>query len=433
MSKKPIKTDLQAKNAKPEAKDYQLAAGGGLFLVVRSTGGKSWVLDFVCNGERHRQRLGKYPAVSLAEACRLRDAARKVASQGGNPAELLTHDDSRTALLDGKSVSEASKIKAEQEAFVIDAARMTFAEAAGRYKAGWVNQKWKNPDKAYATVRLHLLPQLGALALDDITAPDLRELLYAIRERRGEQAALHAHGWASRIFAYAVEHDWCNVNPAQAIKAARIGQKGKRGRYLSLQEMRRYLACLYQTDGYRGYKLALHLLLMLALRKNELCGAHWSEFDLVAAEWLIPAFRMKTKKEHRVFLPVQAVAILEELRRLGGGSEWVMPMPTNPKRPMNGNNLDGVQHAALIAAKIEDYVIHDHRHTASTQIREQGIEQNPEVIETILSHAIPGMAGVYSQAEYKTQRLAALQKWADFLDWVMNEQTVIAATFRKIA
>lgn len=111
---------------------------------------------------------------------------------------------------------------------------------------------------------------------------------------------------------------------------------------MKTQEIRRYLAGLYQSNCYRGYKLALHLLLM--------------------------------------------VEMLRERQRLGGNSPWVLPMPTNPDRPMNGNNLDGAHHAAITAAKIEDYVIHDHRHTASTHLREMG--HLPEVVETALSHAI---------------------------------------------
>jgi len=238
----------------------------------------------------------------------------------------------------------------------------------------------------------------------------VRELLYSIRERKGVQAALHAHGWATRIFGYAIENDWCKVNPAQQIKAARIGTKGKRERFLSVPEIRRYLVGLYQADCYRGYKLALHLLLMLALRKGELCGAAWSEIDLEAGERVIPAKRMKAGKEHRVFLPTQAIEILGELAMVGGGSPWVMPMPTNPRRAMHSNNLDGAHAAAITAAKIEDYVIHDHRDTASTQLREMG--HLPEVVETALSHAIPGVAGVYAHAKYKEQRLAMLQDWA---------------------
>lgn len=431
-------TALQCKNAKPEAKDYSKPDDKGLFLMIRATGGKSWLCDFVKNGTRHKFSLGAYPALSLENARKLRDFARELATQGLKPNELLNTDDARRILLDGGTLKDIEKAKDEaaktEQAAMIEAeraARTTFGQAANHFKTEWVDRNWKNPDKGYSPVRANLLPVLGEMALDDISTPFLRQLFYNIRERRGEQAALHAHGWCNRIFDYAIEHDFCSLNPSKAIKSARLGTKGKRERWLKTQEIRRYLACLYQTDCYRGYKLALHLLLMLAVRKSELCGAAWAEFDLDAGEWLIPDARMKAGKEHRVFLPTQAVEMLRELQRLGGGSDWVMPMPTNAKRPMNGNNLDGTHHAALLAAGIDDYVIHDHRHTVSTHLREQG--HSPEVVETALSHAIVGMAGVYSHAQYKEQRLKMMQSWADFLDNTMNEKVVIAATFRKVA
>jgi integrase len=157
--------------------------------------------------------------------------------------------------------------------------------------------------------------------------------------------------------------------------------------------------------------------------------ASWVEIDLEKGEMLIPAGRMKTKKDHLVMLPTQAIEMLQELQRLSGGSPWVLPMATDPNRAMNGNNISATHAAALTYGDIIDYNIHDHSHTASTHLREQG--HSPEVVETALSHAIPGMAGTYSHATYKTQRLEMLQSWANFLDKVMTERTVIQATLRK--
>ncbi len=424
-------TELQCRNAKATGKDYQLSDGEGLFILIRAKGTKQWRCEYRMNGKKSKYGYGNYPELSLAEARTLHAAARKLIELGRHPAEVMNSSIAKQMILKGHSLLEVDAAQAKAAEIEANAKRMTFGQAADRYKTEWVDKNWKAPDKGYSPVRVNLLPKLGELALEDIDASLLREHLYTVREQRGTQAALQAHGWASRIFAFALEHDWCTRNPAQAIKAARIGARGKRVRWLTTPEIRRYLASLYQAECYRGYKLALHLLLILALRKNELCRANWSEFDLEAGEWLIPAGRMKSAKEHIVFLPSQAIEMLKELKHLGYGSEWVLPMPTNPKRPMSGNNLDGAHAAAINAAKIEDYVIHDHRHTASTQLREMG--HLPEVVETALSHAIPGMAGVYSHAQYKKQRLEMLQSWADFLDKTMNEQTVIAATFRKIA
>ncbi|GHD62868.1 Arm DNA-binding domain-containing protein [Jeongeupia chitinilytica] len=75
-------TELQCQKAKPKERDYALPDTDGLFLLVRSTGGKSWKCDFVLRGKRHKPGLGKYPAVSLAEARRLLIAARRLAEHG---------------------------------------------------------------------------------------------------------------------------------------------------------------------------------------------------------------------------------------------------------------------------------------------------------------------------------------------------------------
>jgi integrase len=406
-------TDVQLRKLKPTGKEYQIADGHGLVIVVRAKGTMQWRYEYRINGKKQKLALGTYPSVTLTEARRDHQTAKLMVNRGICP--LVTRQ---------REEDEKQQAKTDFDA------RMTFGEAASRYKLDWVDRNWKNPEKGFSPVRLHLLPNLKEVALEDIEVATIRELLYSVREHNGVQAALHAHGWATRIFGYAIENDWCKTNPALQIKAARIGVKGKRTRFLSVPEIRRYLIGLYQAESYRAYKLALHLLLILALRKNELCQANWKEFDLEKGEWIIPATRMKAGKEHCVFLPMQAIEILKELALLGRGSEWVLPMPTNPNRCMNGNNLDGAHAAAINSAGIEDYVIHDHRHTASTQLREFG--HLPEVVETALSHAIPGVAGVYAHTKYKEQRLAMLQNWADFLDATMTEQLVLESTFRKL-
>lgn len=422
-------TDTEIRKLKATGKDYQKADSRGLVLVVRAKGGKFWRYEFRLEGKKFKYGLGNYPEISLSDARKIHSIARQLVELGEHPSTLLDNPGTKQMIIGGYSVKELeAKAAATKEAEAIRAL-MTFGDAADKYKTEWVDKSWKDPDKGWSPVRLHLLPKLADSPLELIDVITLRELIYGLREHKGVAIALLSHGWAARIFSYAVEHDYCKHNPAVLIKAARVGNRKKRTRWLNTPEIKRYLTGLYQSNCYRGYKLALHLLLMLALRKSELCGAAWSEIDLGKGEMLIPAGRMKTKKDHLVMLPSQAIEMLQELQLLGGSSPWVMPMSTNPNRAMHSNNLDGTHNAALIAGDIIDYNIHDHRHTASTHLREQG--HSPEVVETALSHAIPGMAGVYSHAQYKPQRLIMLQSWADFLDTVMTERTVIQATFRK--
>lgn len=422
-------TDTEIKKLKPTGKEYQKADSRGLVLVVRAKGGKFWRFEYRLDGEKSRCGFGTYPEISLENARKIHLVARQLVEFGKHPATLLDSHESKQMIIDDHNLKEIeANVKAKKEAEAIQSL-MTFGDAADIYKTEWVNKAWKNPDRGWSPVRLHLLPKLADTPLEAIDVAMLRELIYDIRERKGVAIALICHGWSDRIFGYAVEHGYCKHNPAALIKAARVGNRNKRTRWLTTPEIKRYLTGLYQSGCYRGYKLALHLLLMLVLRKHELCHAAWSEIDLEKGEMLIPAARMKTKKDHLVMLPTQAVEMFKELQRLGGGSQWVFPMPTNPNRAMNGNNWDGAHSAAIVAGDILDYVIHDHRHTTSTHLREQG--HSPEVVETALSHAIPGMAGTYSHAQYKTQRLQMLQSWADFLDGIMTERTVIQATFRK--
>lgn len=422
-------TDTEIKKIKAIGRDYQKADSKGLVLVIREAGGKFWRGEFRLNGKKCRYGYGNYPQISLENARKIHAVARELIAFGRHPATLLDNPGAMQMIVDGCSIKEIEAKAVAIKAIELIQGLMTFGDAANKYKTEWVDMKWKDPNRGWSPVKLHLLPKLADTPLEAIDVTLLRELIYDLRENKGVAIALLSHGWADRIFGYAVEHDYCKHNPAALIKAARVGNRNKRTRWLSSPEIKRYLTGLYQSNCYRGYKLALHLLLMLALRKSELCGAAWAEIDFEKGEMLIPAGRMKTKKDHLVVLPDQAIEMLRELQRLSGGSPWVMPMPTNPNRAMHSNNLDGTHNATLIAGDIIDYNIHDHRHTASTHLREQG--HSPEVVETALSHAIRGMAGVYSHAQYKTQRLEMLQSWANFLDGIMTERTVIQVTFRK--
>lgn len=431
-------TDIQCRKAKPNTNDYSLPHDKGLFLMVRKTGGKFWMCDFVSKGARHKFSYGEYPSISLEQAIRAHALSREVAATGGKPAELLKGAALKAMAFAGSNLRDIERaqeaVKAAEALASIEQAkaqRMTFGEAAEHYYTVHGLKNWKHPGKTYYPIKNHLLPCIGGSALEDIGADTVRELCYAVRERNGEQVALHVRGSAARVFDYAIEHGWCTANPARAVKAERIGQKGKRNRWLKPQEIRRYLTCLYQADCYRGYKLALHLLLMLAMRKDELCGASWGEINTDEREIFIPAKRMKTGKDHQVFLPTQAIEMLSELRRLGGGGDWVFPMKTDSGKPMSGALLNRVHKAVIEAAGIDDYVVHDHRHTASTNLRDMGYM--PEVIEKALSHCLPGTAGVYSHAQYKVQRLDMMQQWANYLDNLMADQTVIAVNFGRQA
>lgn len=418
--------DQEIKKLKPTGKDYQKADYEGLVLLVRAQGTKTWRYEFRLDGKKQKYAYGNYPEFSLEDARTLHRTARKLVEVGKHPSTVLDSDTAKKMLIDGASTREVEIEIAKQEAKTI-----TFGELAALYRADWVEQNWKNPDKAWSPVNRHLLPKLADKPLSDIDVVLFREMVYSIRERVGIPTARICRDWTKRIFDYGVEHDFCQHNPANLIKPGRVGKWVRRERWLKTPEIKRYLTVLYQANCYRGHKLALHLLLMTGLRISELCETAWADINIDKTELLIDGKRMKGRKDHLVLLPTQALEMLQELKLLAGGSPWVFPSDRNPLKHSGPGTLRYNHQEICATAGLEDYKPHDHRHTASTHLREQG--HSPEIVETALAHAIPGVAGIYSHAQYRDQRLAMLQSWANFLDSVMTEQVVIQGTFRKLS
>ena len=139
-------------------------------------------------------------------------------------------------------------------------------------------------------------------------------------------------------------------------------------------------------DGFHGQtttRIALQLLGMLVQRPGELRQARWTEFDLDAAIWSIPAERMKMRRPHRVPLPALAIALLGELRPLTGHSELLFPSLVTPKRPMSENTLNTALRRMEFAAT--EVTSHGFRATFSTLANESGL-WNPDAIERALAH-----------------------------------------------
>jgi integrase len=164
------------------------------------------------------------------------------------------------------------------------------------------------------------------------------------------------------------------------------------------------------------------------VRKGELIGARREEIDFDKAEWLIPAERTKKDKPHLVPLSRQAVAMFEEFRGLTGHSTWVLPSRNTWKEPIAHSTLNQAIRSLDLGAR--DFVIHDFRRTASTQLHEAGF--NSDWSEKAPAHEQKRVRGVYNKAEYLTQRREMLQWWADLVDAQIEEgRKVVIGRFGK--
>lgn len=154
----------------------------------------------------------------------------------------------------------------------------------------------------------------------------------------------------------------------------------------------------------------------------------WDEINFEKAEWSVPAERMKKDKPHLVPLSKQALAMFEELHGLASGSEWVLPSRNSLKKPIAHSTLN--QAIRSLDLGVRDFVLHDFRRTASTQLYEAGF--NSDWVEKALAHEQKGVRGVYNRAEYLAQRREMLQWWADFVDAQIEEgRKVVIGRFGK--
>ncbi len=433
-------SDTKLRNLKPADKGYQEADEGGLFVEVMPGGSKVWRMRYRIGGRGAKQEkitLGDYPTYSLAEARSWRDHCKILAGRGVSPMALRRGDaipeDAAPAV---KELAQAfirewclktrEKAKAKEEAAREEDTVEVFAR---RWYTEIVEPANSNPRNVHRVLEKDVIPAIGRKQVADVTVTDIHAITDKIKNRGADQMALQTRNVLKRLFAYAIAREKTQFNPAAAIEAKFIAQARSRDVSLTSEEMGKLLRAIYQSSIKRAYKLALHLLILCMVRKGELIGAKWDEFDLEKGEWAIPAERMKKDKPHLVHLSRQARAMFEELKSLASGSQWVFPSRGNLNQPIAHSTLN--QAVRSLEIDVRDFVIHDFRRTASTHLHEAGF--NSDWIEKCLAHETKGIRGVYNRAQYADQRREMLQWWADFVDSQIRdgEGKVIIGPFGK--
>jgi integrase len=149
------------------------------------------------------------------------------------------------------------------------------------------------------------------------------------------------------------------------------------------------------------------------VRTSELLGAKWAEIDFENAEWVIPAERMKMKRQHIVPLSKQALIILQEMMKINGKREWVFASQSKPRLHMSNGTI-------LTALKRMGYrgrmTGHGFRALAMSTIKEK-LGYRHEVVDRQLAHAPANKVdAAYDRAKFLDDRKTMMQAWADYLD-----------------
>lgn len=248
----------------------------------------------------------------------------------------------------------------------------------------------------------------------DITTSAFRDAVKQIEARGACEIAKRVLQNCSQIMRYAVAHDLATRNPVADVWPADILNPRKRRNYPRVGE-KELPELLRAIDGYVGgdhTRRALQLMALTFVRTTELIGARWSEFDMKAARWDIPASRMKMKTPHVVALSTQAIAVLEQLQGISFSRELVFPGDVNPQKSMSTNTILFALYRMGYRGRMTG---HGFRGVASTILHEKGWPH--EHIELQLAHQErDDTSAAYNHAMYLKARAKMMQTWGDYLD-----------------
>src|SRR6266851_1390928 len=378
-------------NGEPVRKACKLSDSRGLYLLVNPDGGKYWRLKYRFGGKEKLLALGVYPEVRGAEAREKRDDAKRILKAGSDPSEVR---------------------KAQKRATVI-ATSNTFESIARE----WIEQqrnRWTSDHAARVldSIESEVFPHLGGRPISTITAPELLAVLRKVESRGALETAQRVLQRSDSIFRYAVATGRAERSPAGDLRGALKAPKHKNRNALSAADLPEFLRKLEAYDGHVQTKLAMRMQVLTWVRPGELRAAEWSEFDVGAGEWRIPAERMKMRQPHIVPLARQALEVLEQLRLLTGRGRFLFPNQSNARACMSENTILFALYRMGYHSRATG---HGFRATASTILNEQGWKA--DAIERQLAHKEPNkVRAAYHRSVYLDERRKMMQAWADYLD-----------------
>ena len=347
--------------------------------------------------------VGRYPDVSLAQAREIHAEKRRLLASGVDPMSMR------------KSERTAERRQIEN----------AFETIAKRWIEHWKEDKSpRHVDSTRRRLDANILPYLGKLPVNDIAAPAIVAMVRAVEERGVRDVAKRALETTGQIFRYAIAHGHAARNPAADIKPRDILKATQKSNYARV-DAKDLPELLRQIEVYQGThvtRLAMKLIALTFVRTGELIGAKWSEIDLKAKRWDIPAERMKMRTPHIVPLSRQAIEVLENLSTITGKSELIFPGDRNHKKAMSNNTILKALERMGYKGRMTG---HGFRGIASTLLHEQGFDHAH--IELQLAHAPRNaVSAAYNHALYLKPRAKMMQEWADFLEESQKKSKIVS-------
>jgi len=411
-------TALEIKNQKTAG---MYADGNGLYLRVQESGAKSWIFRFQLDGKRREMGIGTLGDRSAVDA-------------RGEAARLAT--------LVRSGVDPIVARQREKEARVESAAKVaagatTFAQVAADYikshRAGWRNAK--HADQWTNTLEKYAAPVIGDKPVADVSTEDVLRILQPMWNEKTETAT-RVRSRIELVLSYAKALKlrqgenpaaWRGHLDALLPKPTKL-KNVRHHPALPYERMPEFMEALRKITG--GGARALELAILTAARSGEVRLATWSEFDLEAGVWTIPAARMKAGKEHRIPLSDAALALLDDLPVVEG-VDYLFP-GERAKMPLSDMSLSAVTRRMNEGEKptwIEPQTgaqVVPHGFRSSFRDWAGETTSHPrEVVEHALAHQLQDKAeAAYARGTLFDKRKKLMQEWATWCEQRMTAEVV---------
>jgi integrase len=395
-------SDVKCRNTKPKVKPFKLPDGEGLYLLINPNGSKWWRFRYTFAGKEKGISFGVYPATTLESARRKRTAARELVAEGIDP----------------------SVARKEAKADVKNTFRNVASEWLEKVAHTWTPG---HRDVIQRTLGKDIFPAIGDKTISKIIPGDVLAALRVIESRGAFNLAHRVCQICGQVFRYGIAAGMITVDPSATLIS--VLRKIEAKHYPAIIAPHEVAILLRVIDSYSGtfvVKQALRLLQLVFVRPGELRNAEWSEIDFEAAQWAIPAEKMKMRQPHLVPLSRQAIEILKSVYALTGNGRYLFPSARSADRQMSPNSFIWAFDAMGYK---NTHTAHGFRAMART-ILDEVLKFPPHLIEHQLSHAVRDANGrAYNRTSHIEERKRMMQTWSDYLDGLKAGAKVIP--FRK--
>lgn len=373
--------DNKIKGLKPKEKLYRTADEKGLAIEVTPLGKKLWRYRFRLHGKAKMISLGEFPSVSLGKARQKRQEAEDLVKQGIHP----TH---------------------HRQAKKKDTFQSIAQEFLDEKSKTWAPRTLQQRTTLFQS---YIFPNIGERPITGISSADILHLLKNIEEKTPIQAYF-ARQVINAVFDKAICTLRAEHNPVNPLKKALKKHVTESHEPIPQDRISIFFKSLDEFAGYPTTKFAAELLWLTTVRTVELLGAKWDEFDLCKNIWIIPAERMKKRRDHVVPLTGRATEIVNSLKPLTGNSKYLFPN----RDDFNKHSSKGLLWKFWNNIYNGEYSPHCVRASFSTWAHDS--EFPSEVIETQLNHVDKNITRAsYNRSIYLDKRREILQAWEDYL------------------